>query len=76
MVGDILLEISGSKYYFDIGVIAFWIGHLFYIAGYILALKMIRTQASNGITIVSTVLYFILIAGASMTNLHFIFKNL
>ena len=27
-------------------------------------------------TIVSTILYFILIAGISMTNLHFIFKNL
>jgi len=76
MVGDVLLEISGSKYYFQLGVIAFFIGHLFYIVAYFKSASLIKQKSRSSYNFIITLIYFILAVAAMMTNLHFIFKNL
>jgi uncharacterized membrane protein YhhN len=42
LIGDILLEIKGSEYYFQIGVVAFFIGHCFYIFGFSKAISIVN----------------------------------
>jgi uncharacterized membrane protein YhhN len=76
MIGDILLEISGSKLYFQIGVAAFLIGHIFYILAFLKATNLIETKVKFSSTIIITVLYFLGAAGATMTNLHYIWKEI
>ena len=78
MIGDILLEIKGSEYYFQIGVGMFMIGHILNIGGYSKAFKLISksNQNNNKLTILLTAIYFIFLSGATMTNLHFVYPYL
>lgn len=75
MIGDILLEISGSKTYFYIGVAAFLLGHFCYIIAFLNAVKLLQTQTSTRSSVFFAVVYAVIIAGALMTNLHYIWKN-
>lgn len=75
MIGDILLEISGPKTYFYIGVASFLLGHLSYIVAFLSAVKLLQTQTSTRSSIFFAMIYGILIVGAMMTNLHYIWKN-
>lgn len=75
MIGDILLEISGPKTYFYIGVASFLLGHLSYIVAFLSAVKLLQTQTSTRSSVFFAIIYGILIAGAMMTNLHYIWKN-
>jgi len=76
MIGDILLEIKGSKTYFHIGVASFLLGHLSYIIAFLSAVKLLQTQTSTRSSVFFAVVYAILIAGGLMTNLHYIWKNI
>jgi len=75
MIGDIFLEISGSKYYFNIGVASFFIGHIFYISAFLGSVKLLQTQTSTRSSLFFTIIYAVIIAGAMMTSMHYIWKN-
>lgn len=71
-----MLEISGSKTYFYIGVATFLLGHLCYIIAFHSAVNLLQTQTSTRSSVFFAVIYGVLIAGAMMTNLHYIWKNI
>ena len=76
MVGDIFLEISGSKWYFNIGVAAFFIGHVCYISAYLKSVDLNKFKACKRKSLILAIVYALILAGAMMTNLHYIWKNI
>lgn len=76
MIGDILLEISGPKTYFYIGVGTFFVGHLSYIVAFISAVQFLQTQTSTRSSVFFAGVYAAIVACGVIANLYFIWDNI
>lgn len=76
MIGDISLEISGSRVYFLIGVGSFFIGHCFLITAFYKSSSLVKHQTNIKSALVWTFIYFLLIAGGVITNLHYVLNKI
>jgi uncharacterized membrane protein YhhN len=76
MVGDIFLEINGPDIYFELGTIAFFLGHLCYSYAFIYATQLIQTQTSTRSSLFFSAFYAAIIFAGLGTNISFLWEFL